>query len=196
MDYNSIGRYLTHYEIEIQKLKSENDSRTCRGYNTLSSARKCLTKKYSWAIPSISAVKEIIKHGPIVEIGAGSGYWASLIKNNGGDVVAYDDYSWNYLETHTKVLRGNESKASKHPDRVLFLCWPPYDDDMAYKSAESHFSAGGKKIIYIGEACGGCNANYDFFDFLETNYSLVESVRIPKWDYINDAMFIYEVKNG
>ncbi|KAL3666792.1 hypothetical protein V7S43_008412 [Phytophthora oleae] len=46
--------------------------------------------KYSWAIPDERALQIIKHYGPIVEMGAGSGYWARLLQLRGVDVVAYD----------------------------------------------------------------------------------------------------------
>ncbi|KAG7397358.1 hypothetical protein PHYBOEH_000870 [Phytophthora boehmeriae] len=46
--------------------------------------------KYSWAIPDERALQIIKHYGPIVEMGAGSGYWARLLQLRGVDIVAYD----------------------------------------------------------------------------------------------------------
>ncbi|CEG41978.1 uncharacterized protein PHALS_12285 [Plasmopara halstedii] len=46
--------------------------------------------KYSWAIPDERALQIIKHYGPIVEMGAGSGYWARLLQLRGVDVIAYD----------------------------------------------------------------------------------------------------------
>uniref|UniRef100_A0AAV1UJU6 Uncharacterized protein n=1 Tax=Peronospora matthiolae TaxID=2874970 RepID=A0AAV1UJU6_9STRA len=46
--------------------------------------------RYSWAIPDERALQIIKHYGPIVEMGAGSGYWARLLQDRGVDVVAYD----------------------------------------------------------------------------------------------------------
>ncbi|KAJ0390026.1 hypothetical protein ATCC90586_011345 [Pythium insidiosum] len=46
--------------------------------------------KYAWAIPDERALR-IIKHfGPIVEMGAGTGYWGRLLELRGVDIVCYD----------------------------------------------------------------------------------------------------------
>ncbi|TMW68391.1 hypothetical protein Poli38472_005859 [Pythium oligandrum] len=46
--------------------------------------------KYAWAIPDERALR-IIKHfGPIVEMGAGTGYWGRLLQLRGVDIICYD----------------------------------------------------------------------------------------------------------
>ncbi|CAH0473306.1 unnamed protein product [Peronospora belbahrii] len=46
--------------------------------------------KYSWAIPDERALQIIKHYGPIVEMGAGSGYWARLLQLRGVNIIAYD----------------------------------------------------------------------------------------------------------
>ncbi|DAZ92387.1 TPA: hypothetical protein N0F65_003770 [Lagenidium giganteum] len=46
--------------------------------------------KYSWAIPDERALQIIKHYGPIVEMGAGTGYWGCLLKVRGVDIVCYD----------------------------------------------------------------------------------------------------------
>jgi len=45
---------------------------------------------FSSQVPSEAALAAISEHGPIIEIGAGSGYWAALLRARGVDVLAYD----------------------------------------------------------------------------------------------------------
>ena len=45
---------------------------------------------FSSHVPSEAALAAICEHGPVVEIGAGSGYWAALLRARGVDVLAFD----------------------------------------------------------------------------------------------------------
>ncbi len=52
-----------------------------------------LVSKYAWAIPNAEAIKSIKKvtgDKKLVEHGAGTGYWASLLQKEGISVTAYD----------------------------------------------------------------------------------------------------------
>src|SRR5579883_3024053 len=92
-------------------------------------ARDVLVKKYSWAVPTEEALKTIAKCAPIVEIGAGSGYWASLLRARGVAVTAYDanpmekggSVFTQTGESWTNVLQADESAVSKHSDCALLL---------------------------------------------------------------------------
>ena len=51
-----------------------------------------LRRMYSWGVPTEEALKAIIDVSPagVVEVGAGTGYWAMLLHTRGVDIVAYD----------------------------------------------------------------------------------------------------------
>ena len=49
-----------------------------------------LVKKYAWAVPTEASIEAIAALGPIVEVGAGTGYWAWLLRQVGATVEAYD----------------------------------------------------------------------------------------------------------
>ena len=51
-------------------------------------------QKYAFAIPNTEAIERIAQHGPVVEMFAGSGYWASFLKQAGADIIAYDNFTW------------------------------------------------------------------------------------------------------
>jgi hypothetical protein len=48
--------------------------------------------RYAFALPSDDALDAIVRSAPhgIVELGAGTGYWAALLEQRGADVVAFD----------------------------------------------------------------------------------------------------------
>jgi hypothetical protein len=55
-----------------------------------SMARHYLVERFAWAVPSDEAIRTIAGLGSIVEIGAGTGYWASLLELAGADIAAFD----------------------------------------------------------------------------------------------------------
>ena len=120
------------------------------GYNT----REKLVRECSWAIPNPDALAFVAEHmgSRAVEIGAGTGYWASLLAQMGIDIICYDiqppqhsgQNHWHSpcdekhelvgetREVFYEVRAGSHLAAADDPDRTLFLCWPPYDDQMAF----------------------------------------------------------------
>jgi hypothetical protein len=49
-----------------------------------------LTHLFSFSVPNHEALDAIAAVGPIVEVGCGTGYWASLLRARGVDVLAFD----------------------------------------------------------------------------------------------------------
>lgn len=46
--------------------------------------------RYAEAIPTTAVIRRLAALGPIIEVGAGGGYWARLIQDVGGDMIATD----------------------------------------------------------------------------------------------------------
>lgn len=160
--------------------------------------------RFAWAIPNNEALDALLALGPIIEIGAGCGYWAHLLRALGGDVVAYDlappvnerhengycRYGEVVGVTWTLVLRGGPSVLTKrkYRDRALFLCWPPYGGWLGKKALQNYR---GKTLAYIGEDRGGCCATDSFFDILERDWAHQRRIRIPQWDGLHDSLNIW-----
>jgi hypothetical protein len=148
--------------------------------------RMRMVKTYAHAIPTADVIHKIVKHSPIVEIGAGTGYWAHFIAECGGDVVAFDkavpERYW------FKVKKGGPRMAARYPERTLLLCWPSYDVPFAQECLD-HYK--GSTLIYIGE-WRGCTADEAFHDTLERDWKHVETIEIPQWFGIHDCLWIYE----
>lgn len=176
-------------------------------------ARRELVKRYSWAIPNAEALATIAAHAPagVVEIGAGGGYWASLLQQAGVSVIAYDpvpppqESHWHDGHPWTEVLAGDHTAVIGHPDRALFLCWPNYDQPHAASAVELY---GGDTVIYVGEGTGGCTGDGRLHRLLgETEcycwgdscpcadtpplFREVARVDIPQWDGIHDSLTVH-----
>jgi len=176
----------------LDEFNAANGSDLYSGYE----ARQKLTQKYAWAVPSEEAVRAIAFYGPVVEIGAGTGYWASLLRQVGTDVVAYDrdlsaDNHWCVSGLHSLVELGGPEKASEHPDRTLFLCWPPYDTPMADDCLAAYEAAGGRTFAYVGEYRGGCTGDDAFHERIDAGWESERLIDIPRWGGIHDYLWVY-----
>ena len=99
----------------------------------LSFERDSLTGQYAFSIPTAETLQTIARYSPIVEIGAGSGYWAMCLAACGADIIAYDRYppgeaaptdiserNWHFRKTWFKVNKGDELTAASHSDEEPF----------------------------------------------------------------------------
>jgi len=162
-------------------------------------ARREAARRYAWAVPSDAALDALAGLSPIIEVGAGTGYWAALLRDRGVDVLAFDIAPRDPANHHhgdsplwTNVERADAEVAGLHPDRTLFLCWPPYDEPMGATALRAYIAAGGHTLVYIGEGEGGCTANDDFHQLLDS-LELVREIDLPQWDGIHDYMGIYRI---
>ena len=117
---------------------------------------KVLLDKYSWAIPDTRCLNILSTFSPLIEIGAGKGYWCSLLRNMNVDIVAYDNDKDN-TDTFTTVLLGNEKslKQKSNNNRNLFLCYPDENYELALKCMQYY---DGQYIIHVGELFFGNKA--------------------------------------
>jgi hypothetical protein len=49
----------------------------------LKSMRRKLVAAYAWAIPSHLALEALSRYSPLIELGAGTGYWAFCVRQIG-----------------------------------------------------------------------------------------------------------------
>jgi tetratricopeptide (TPR) repeat protein len=161
--------------------------------------RLTFTHKFAWAIPDDTALDTIASCAPIIEIGAGTGYWAYLLRQKHVDVVADDltpvpskDNLWHYRAgaSWTNVLAGDENLPAKYPGRTLMLCWPDGGLDLFSYKALSKYK--GNRLIYIGEEAGGLTGCPQFFDLLRSQWHLVKKVEIPRWPGNYDSLYVLE----
>lgn len=167
-------------------------------------SRNDLVRRYSWAITDPASVSFVAEHanGGLVEIGAGTGYWAWQLSQRGVPVIPYDiappdldENGWcqekgpDGLELRPvfqTVLRGTAQDAAlkRHP---LFLCWPP----MSSMAADALAAYRGDRVIYIGEGDWGCTANDDFHEALNADWEEIAEHVGVRWSGINDRITVY-----
>jgi hypothetical protein len=112
-----------------------------------------LAHYFAWAIPTEKALHLITSFSPILEIGAGKGYWSYLLRKRGVSIRSFDRQP-NSSHSWTLVEKGTPSTIFESPDvgarayNTLLLCYPDEDSEL---SVESMDCFEGDYIIHIGE---------------------------------------------
>jgi len=153
---------------------------------------------YSWAIPceeAIECIYNFAEKEKILEIGAGLGLWAQLLKLRGADILAIDNFISHTDKNkeryfYVEDLDANSAMQKYDDAKILLMIWPP----MTNMASDAVKIFNGNKIIYIGEYREGCTGNSSFFDILESEWNLVNNIDIPNWYTTRDSLFLYSKK--
>jgi hypothetical protein len=153
-------------------------------------------RRYAFAVPTPLALATLARYAPIIEVGAGNGYWTFLLRRRGVDCVAYDLAPPDRVanpngfgpSTWTHVEQGDVEVVKAHTDRALFLCWPSYRDAFAARALNLYT---GKTLLYIGEAAGGHTADETFFATIAEHWERVEEIGLPNWPGTRDTLSVY-----
>ncbi|SMD14110.1 hypothetical protein [Kibdelosporangium aridum] len=175
---------------------SEQDGRrvvnggSANGSPRLAYAQMLLQAMYAYAIPSpetLDWVCQFCDGKPVVELGAGRGYWAAQLSHAGIVIDAYDseppDKADNVSFPATSgqkdvwstvgTVQEYAQRLAASVDFVLLLCWPPgWGATMASEALATFADAGGERVVFIGEPQGGKTGDDAFFEDLSARWSL------------------------
>lgn len=160
---------------------------------------------YCFTIPYYDVLTKVASYSPIVEIGAGSGYWARCLSKMGADILAYDSFPpgqhspWEWYKGNAwfddswyDIFKGDESAAARHPERTLFLAWPMPMNPMAYNALNNYKNAGGRRVIFIGDPHPASSGD-EFFYQLLYQHKEIEKNDLYGWPGINEKLLIYSL---
>ena len=154
------------------------------------------TERGMWAIVTkdlATALANWIQNRRVLEVMAGRGWLAKALDEQGVDIIATDNNSWD--DRHSKLLVSifpverldAVIAVEKYSDKsdVLLVSWPPYGDEAICDVARAWGIT--RPIIYFGEGWGGCNAPDEFFEhFVEED----TDIRLASWPGIHDNVCI------
>ena len=165
-------------------------------------------------MPNERALAALAEVGaPLLEMGAGSGYWAMLLRERGVDILAYDldppsaEKTSNIYHSHlwTEVLHGSVEllKDGAHSDRALLLSWPTSDRTDGW-DVECLAAFAGETVCYVGTFNAGplvatsslvtaCSSDA-FQAQLQAEFDLVKTVELPTWPLMTDTLTIWTRK--
>jgi hypothetical protein len=161
--------------------------------------RQLMVRKYCWTIPDPQTVSFVAEHahGGLVDPMAGTGYWAYLLGQLGVDVVCYDlnpgaaltTNGWHGDDLYVEVgAKDCAEAAALHPDRTLFLAWPPHGQDVG---ARTLLAYNGNRVIYVGEGRNRATGDEQMHSIIDEQWTEVDS-RLPvQWWGQSDRVTVY-----
>lgn len=148
--------------------------------------RAAYIAEYGFAIPTGEAILAIARHGPVLEVGAGAGYWSSLLAQH-TDVIATDLTpigTWHPVEQMGAVKAIN-----RYSGRTVLMIWPCYGADWPARAAK--VMTKGSVLAYVGEGWEGCTADDQFHRMLDDQFEQIECVYIPTFFGMRDHLTIW-----
>lgn len=178
------------YSLEIPQPDSEDE--TLNPPNPLHTsifghfmARDACIAEFGFSIPARDAVRAIAEYGPVLEVMAGKALWSTFLARL-IDVIATEIAP--DPRAHFPVKASDAVEAARaHIDRTVFMSWPPMDNT-AFQVAQAMIP--GQILCHVGEL-GGCTGDYQFADYLDTDFTALRSIRIPQWPGIHDRLAIF-----
>ena len=194
--------YRDEFLSVMERLRGAESTNTIELYRS----RAELVARYAFAVPDDRTIAFISACSPLVEIGAGSGYWAWCLAQAGADIIAVDnrppddapalatapgdtDNAW-FDDEWFPVTPGDESAAGVHAERTLFLCWPDPRSYMARNALVSYRAGGGRRLIYLGDPAS--SGDPDFHALLDS-LPCVERFRTDGWECCDEWCALYRM---
>ena len=178
----------------------------------------------AWSVPTHEALDALAALSPLVEIGAGNGHWASLLRRRGADIVAFDTPRWDEAfaaagaasggdelmgEREAGVTQeGGPEQAAAHANRTLVLMWPDYHGHGSYGlSCLTQYT--GERLALVGEWRGrtfgaytqgipetGQSFSAEMQAAVEEAFELERTVRLPNWPCYLDTLMVWRRKKA
>ncbi|THD80636.1 MAG: hypothetical protein E7812_07860 [Phenylobacterium sp.] len=156
--------------------------------------RKAFNREWGFAIPCAEAVDALARLGPLLEVGAGSGYWSAILAAAGCDVIATDalaegniGYGF-HAGRHFAVRQMTAVEAVRaFPHRAVLCSWPTPGEPWALGAARCAKNV----FALVGEPKGGVTGSPGLYRYLATRFDLAHTVAIPQFPGSRDALSVY-----
>jgi len=166
--------------------------------SSMRSVRSEAIQEFGFAIMTDAAAELIAAFSPILEVGAGSGYWTWELQAIGADAVATDPDPFSCVGCEVdrewvEVERLNADQAMElYPGRTVLSVWPSLGDTWLDDALRVHKP---ERLVLVGEGAYGCTASPALWDALdELGYAEVSTFDLPQWSGIHDYGAVYELK--
>eukprot|EP01038_Epipyxis_sp_PR26KG_P014838 gene14838-19944_t len=105
---NKLKKTIPEWESNSFFIDESKDGKSCRIMNwiRLEVLGEPCCRKYAWAIPDERSLNILAQFSPLVEIGAGKGYWAKLLRERNVDILPFDKILYDDNDRWVTVIKG------------------------------------------------------------------------------------------
>eukprot|EP00873_Tetraselmis_striata_P037874 jgi/Tetstr1/458138/TSEL_044630.t1 len=193
----------------------------------LAAARRewaALAEAHALNLPTSAALGLMARHGPLLEVGAGSGYWASLLAKMRVDIVAVSSPTWEgrwngqggreegeplaaaggTAPAFAGVAAGGPETVAAHPARTLVLMWPDYGGAGGYGLAAVEAYTG-EALLLVGEWADcrppggpphGAAFSPELQALVEERFERADTLPLPNWPGRAGRLMLFKRRSG
>ncbi|GIH95336.1 hypothetical protein ACFFMN_23530 [Planobispora siamensis] len=152
--------------------------------------RMALAHRFAYCILTPADIAWIVRRlngRPVVEVGAGLGYWAWQLTQAGATVDASDLTPPDPQRTFVSIRQAAADQAAASAgDAALMMVWPPHDDPMAHDALTAY--RGDLVIVCTEFRRDPCAADNAFLEALRADWKPVGiSPGHISWHYLTDV---------
>jgi hypothetical protein len=144
-------------------------------------------RRFGFAIPCRELLDALAEHQPIVEIGAGSGYMTTLMRQHGIDVIGTDP-GLDYIDViehgrfdPMQICIEGKTAVRRFRDRTVFCSWPSLNGTW-FRQALRAMRIGQRIILVEEDSCG----DESTWDYRDACFAREADVPLPAWMFMND----------
>jgi hypothetical protein len=180
-----IGELPAYAEIEHSLL-------WCPNYGD--AERFIYAKRFGYGVPCREVIDEVARYGPLLELGAGNGFWSFWLRKKGCDVIATDigeDNPYTKNKWVSDVIQLDAVTALKtFPGRNILIVWPHFTAGWSVEVVQQLKPS--QIICYVGEGPFGCCAPPAFFSELaRRQFQMTYMCASPAWPMTTDYLAVY-----
>jgi hypothetical protein len=156
-------------------------------------ARLFYAKNFGYGVPCCEVIDEIARYGPLLELGAGNGFWAFWLRKKGCNVIATDigeDNPYTKNKWIDVVQLDALTAMNNFPDRNILIVWPHFTARWVVEIIGQMRPS--QILCYVGEGPFGCCAPPAFFLEMERHqFKMIYLCASPAWPINTDYLAIY-----
>lgn len=119
---------------------------------------------YSFARLTPAVLDRLVALSPLLDMGAGNGYWAWRLRQLGADVIAMDPGRPTDVQVEPDmpplrpanpavgVFPWGHERAGAHPERALLMVWPSTFAPWPLDAIDGYTAAGGRTVAIVSDA--------------------------------------------
>ena len=137
----------------------------------------------------------MIRHAPLLEIGAGTGFWARLLHDRGADLIASDPRIERLHFEHARYavpgrwwdLQG-KTAVRRWPERNIFCSWPSLNKTWLRQAAKA--MRPGRVLLCVVE---DATADERTWDYIEAGpFEKIASLELIGWHSCHDRLVAWK----